>query len=118
MAVYRRKDTAAYNYWRHTRHCRGLSHQQETENRSAGSIMATSGYISMGNEKLHYLQSGIGKRVLLAFHGYSNNASIFHPFEPHLARQYTILSFDLPHHGNSKWAENVPLTKNDLVTLM
>jgi pimeloyl-ACP methyl ester carboxylesterase len=80
--------------------------------------MAKSGYIPVGNEKLHYLQSGTGKKVLLAFHGYGNNAAIFHPFDTYLNNEYTTLSFDLPHHGSSQWAENTPLTKRELVLLV
>lgn len=76
------------------------------------------GYISVGEEKLHYLVWGSGKRLLLAFHGYGNDAAIFNPFVDYLNEAYTILSFDLPHHGNSKWTEGTPLTKKDLVALV
>ncbi len=73
-----------------------------------------SNYISVGNEKLHYLQWGSGKRLLLAFHGYGNDAHIFGAFKEYLAKEYTILSFDLPHHGESKWPDGVKLTKPQL----
>ena len=75
------------------------------------------GYIPLGNERLHYLKTGIGKRLLLAFHGYGNDAGIFKPIEEYLADDFTVLSFDLPHHGRSTWS-NAPLTKSDLVQLI
>jgi len=46
---------------------------------------------------------GTGKKLLLAFHGYGNSAALFSPFEKYLGSEYTILSFDLPYHGSSKW---------------
>ena len=77
----------------------------------------SSGYISLGAEQLHYLRSGTGRRLLLAFHGYGNDASIFSPIEKQLQNDFIILSFDLPHHGKSKWG-NTPLTKKDLLELI
>ncbi len=76
------------------------------------------GYISTGKEKLHYLQWGSGSSLLLAFHGYGNTARVFNPFREYLSDKYTILSFDLPHHGESKWAADTKLTKKDLLVLV
>jgi pimeloyl-ACP methyl ester carboxylesterase len=75
-------------------------------------------YISVGNEKLHYLRYGTGEQLLLAFHGYGNDATLFDPFIPHLHNAYTILSFDLPHHGKSEWTEDTVFRKRDLVIMV
>ena len=75
-------------------------------------------YISTGKEKLHYLRWGGGKRLLLAFHGYGDDARIFDPFREHLSKEYTMLSFDLPHHGDSKWPDDTKLAKQDLFELV
>src|ERR1035437_6177764 len=75
-------------------------------------------YISAGKEQLHYLKMGSGKRLLLAFHGYSNDAELYRPLQEYLSKDYTILSFDLPHHGKSKWAEDIQFTKKDLMTMV
>jgi pimeloyl-ACP methyl ester carboxylesterase len=77
----------------------------------------TSGYISVGSERLHYLQWGSGKKLLLAFHGYGDDAEIYAPMRDHLVNDYTILSVNLPHHGESKWG-NTSLSKKDLVALV
>ena len=61
------------------------------------------GYITSGDEQLHYLQWGNGPRLLLAFHGYETDAWIFGDFVPHLSSEYTIIAIDLPHHGHTKW---------------
>jgi pimeloyl-ACP methyl ester carboxylesterase len=74
-------------------------------------------YISAGTEQLHYLEWGSGKKLLLAFHGYGNDAAIFKSFKYHL-HDHIILSFDLPHHGASKWTGEQLLKTKDLVTLV
>ena len=75
------------------------------------------GYISLGNEQLHYLKTGSGRRLLLAFHGYGNDAESFAPIATYLGEEFTVLSFDLPHHGKSKWSD-APLSKRDLLQLV
>lgn len=55
--------------------------------------------------QLHYLQMGRGKQLLLAFHGYNNDAGLFRPFEKEIGARYTIISVDLPHHGKSNWGK-------------
>jgi pimeloyl-ACP methyl ester carboxylesterase len=66
--------------------------------------MQQNGYFGLpGNERLHYMEIGAGKKLLLAFHGYSNNATLFAGFERYLGNDYTIISFDLPYHGASSW---------------
>jgi pimeloyl-ACP methyl ester carboxylesterase len=80
--------------------------------------MAESGYLEIGQNSLHYLKYGSGSRLLLAFHGYSNSASLFYPFESYLGKEFTILSIDLPHHGKSKWPDSQLLHKEDLVKMV
>ena len=81
-------------------------------------MSAFSNYIAVGNEKLHYLKWGSGKRLLLAFHGYGDDAVIFSPLIEHLTFEYTILSIDLPHHGGSKWPDKEAFTVADLISLV
>ena len=66
-------------------------------------MSAESCYIQLGSERLHYLKTGSGKKLLLAFHGYGRDAQSMLAFAPHLEREYTCLFFDLPHHGASHW---------------
>ncbi|HLO72097.1 MAG TPA: alpha/beta hydrolase [Flavipsychrobacter sp.] len=74
-------------------------------------------HISLGKEKLHCLRTGSGSKLLLAFHGYGNSADMFMPFAAHLS-EYTIVSIDLPHHGNSSWPESLHLTEQHLTDLV
>ena len=45
--------------------------------------------------------------MLLAFHGYGEEAGVFAPLLPYLADELTVLSFDLPHHGISTWGNTI-----------
>ena len=75
------------------------------------------GYVSTGSKQLHYRRYGTGPKLLIAFHGYGNEAGIFSPFAPFIGAAYTLYSIDLPHHGNSDWDAGTKLEKADLVRL-
>ena len=77
-----------------------------------------SSFVELPNGRLHYLRMGTGKRLLLCFHGYGNNAALFTAFESYLEREFTIISIDLPHHGRSEWDEKVLLETQDMVELV
>jgi pimeloyl-ACP methyl ester carboxylesterase len=74
----------------------------------------SSGYINAGPFRLHYLKMGVGRKLLIAFHGYGNDASMFLPFERYLSQNYTIYSFDLPHHGKSRCDSGPAIEKGHL----
>ena len=76
------------------------------------------GFIELENGSLHYQRWGSGGRVLLAFHGYGNTAALFSSFGTHLGQEFTILSFDLPHHGKSQWPPDNLVHKADLQKLV
>lgn len=81
--------------------------------------LMTSSFIPLGPDRLHYLRLGSGPRLVLAFHGYSNSANLFQPFERFLETDCTVFSIDLPHHGRSTdWPENRDLTPADLRDLV
>ncbi len=63
------------------------------------------------DKHLHYRKFGTGPKYLLAFHGFGQDYSVFLPFESTLGKEYTILSFDLFFHGQSKWPEKqIPIS--------
>jgi pimeloyl-ACP methyl ester carboxylesterase len=75
-------------------------------------------HIAIGEEQLHYRQLGTGAKLLLAFHGYGENSDRFQLFEQYLGKAYTILSFDLPHHGASKWTTGRHFDNDCLLTFI
>jgi pimeloyl-ACP methyl ester carboxylesterase len=74
-------------------------------------------YIDIGTEQVHYLQAGSGRKLLLAFHGYGNDAYIFKYLARHVQDEFTLILVDLPHHGNTTWGES-KLSKQDLRLLV
>lgn len=79
----------------------------------------TDGYLMAGDYPLHYLQAGNGPGLLLAFHGYANDAGLMMCFAPLLGRNYTLLSVDLPHHGKSlEWPDGKHFEKQELAALV
>jgi pimeloyl-ACP methyl ester carboxylesterase len=66
-------------------------------------IMSNSQFISHNNLKLEYLTYGSGSIPLLAFHGFGRHAEDYQVFEQLFGDKYTIYSFNLFHHGNSKY---------------
>ncbi len=80
--------------------------------------MSDQGYISAGEQKLHYYKYGKGEAVLMAFHGYGDTAKIFSLLEPIIGKAYTILAFSLPHHAHTEWPKETPFTKKQLRVLI
>ncbi|ANI88292.1 hypothetical protein A9P82_02615 [Arachidicoccus ginsenosidimutans] len=60
-------------------------------------------YLPLFNSQISYYRFGSGSRLIIAFHGYSNDAQIFQLLESELKKNYTIIALDLPLHGNTRW---------------
>lgn len=71
--------------------------------------------INVGGQLLHYLKIGAGPKLVLAFHGYANNASMFYFLEH---PDYTVLSFDLPFQGKSEAVPGLIISKEHLQQLV
>jgi pimeloyl-ACP methyl ester carboxylesterase len=81
-------------------------------------MQSRSEFIDVGGQQLHCLVWGDGPQVMLALHGYGNDANLFLPFASCLPANYTLLAIDLPHHGQSAWPANLPLTLSHLEALI
>ena len=66
-----------------------------------------SGYISFNRSTIHYLRSGQGKKILVAFHGYGESASNFNFLSEKVKDDFTLIALDLPFHGQTEWNEPV-----------
>ena len=51
--------------------------------------------------KIHYMESGEGKKTVLFVHGYLDNGSSFKYVAQHLTGDYRVISYDLRAHGVS-----------------
>lgn len=74
-----------------------------------------SGKISYQDNILHFARYGNGPALLLAFHDQGQDQSFIKPLAAQLGGRYTIISFDLPGHGQSQWKS--PMDKTALVTI-
>lgn len=75
-----------------------------------------SGKISYQDNILHFARYGNGPALLLAFHDKGQDQSFIKSLAARLGTRYTIISFDLPGHGQSQWKS--PMDKTALVTII
>ena len=59
-------------------------------------------FFTNNKTQLHYYTYGNGSEVMLAFHGFGMKGTQFSVLEPAFAERYTIYSFDLFFHGQTK----------------
>jgi pimeloyl-ACP methyl ester carboxylesterase len=70
-------------------------------------------YFHYEKNKIHYVKAGKGRDVLLFFHGFGQDHSVYVPLINSLAGDYQLYIFDLFFHGNSSWGnDEAPLEKN------
>lgn len=67
---------------------------------------------------INYSYGGYGKEMLICFHGYGESERSFHFLEPPLAVSHTIISIDLPYHGNTQWNEGMNFQPTDLIQII
>lgn len=79
-----------------------LTHQLESSEATAPALDTADTFVSAGDTRLHYVESGSGRTVVL-IHG---NAGDVQDFDfgtlELLARNFHVIAFDLPGHGLSK----------------
>jgi pimeloyl-ACP methyl ester carboxylesterase len=63
-------------------------------------------YTSYKNYRLFAEKFGQGPETLIAFHGFGQNAGIYHVFDDVLKDRYTVYSFEHFHHGRSSYPSN------------
>lgn len=61
--------------------------------------------IVFNNSSLNYLKAGKGSVILLAFHGFGQDHTVFKSIIPDLFDSHTVYLFDLFFHGKSRWAD-------------
>lgn len=80
-------------------------------------MLPQSGILKYHNNEIHCLRSGTGSKLLIAFHGFGNDAHIFAPLADSLTETYTTVSVDLPGHGQTRWQEP-HFQKKDLMAIV
>ncbi|MBW8686396.1 alpha/beta fold hydrolase [Chitinophaga rhizophila] len=62
----------------------------------------------------HTIRHGTGEELLICLHGFGENATSFSRLQHSLGVHFTIVSLDLPLHGQTEWREERPFTMEDL----
>lgn len=75
-------------------------------------------YTIYNHTEIHYLRYGTGSKVLIALHGYGDNAALYRVLLPALGNRYTIYAIDLPYHGRTRWASDRVYYIPDLVGIV
>jgi pimeloyl-ACP methyl ester carboxylesterase len=73
----------------------------------------TNHFINYRGNPLYYVKSGNGLPALLLFHGFGQTQLAFQSWNDSLTEKYTLYSFDLFFHGESKWNERKAVEKGD-----
>lgn len=76
-----------------------------------------SGILKYKDNEIHCLRMGKGSKLLIAFHGFGNEAHLFIPLAAALEEEYTTVSIELPGHGKTKW-KNKFIEKKDLMAIV
>jgi pimeloyl-ACP methyl ester carboxylesterase len=76
-----------------------------------------SGILKYKENEVHCLRLGKGPKLLIAFHGFGNDADIYIPLAAALSEEYTVVSIDLPGHGKTKW-KSKHFLKKDLMAII
>jgi pimeloyl-ACP methyl ester carboxylesterase len=79
---------------------------------------ASSHFFQLQGGVVHYLKSGNGKKLLIAFHGYGNDASMFVPISSFLEKDFTIVAVNFPYHGETEWKSTSPFSIDDVHKLL
>ena len=74
-------------------------------------------HIYYQDSKIHCLRFGQGKQLLIAIHGFGDRANLFEAIATALEKTYTMISIDLPFHGQSVWTKD-KFTKKDIRTII
>ena len=74
-------------------------------------------YLTHNNSSISYYRFGAGRRVVVAIHGYSNDAQLFGLLEEELKNNFTFISIDLPLHGATHWDKEL-LTPKKFQTII
>lgn len=70
--------------------------------------------LSYKSSQIGYYCFGEGPRVVLCFHGYGEDGTMYSFLEKHAGNEYLFVAIDLPFHGRTVWNEGLVFTYIDL----
>lgn len=70
--------------------------------------------LSYRNSTIAYYQFGSGPQLVICFHGYGEEATVFEFLGKYVGHQFTFYSIDLPFHGKTEWKDGPNFIIKDL----
>lgn len=67
---------------------------------------------------IHFEIFGTGENILLCFHGYGEDGSVFSILEKNLGNKFKIIAIDLPFHGKTNWKEGLNFNPLQLIQIL
>lgn len=75
-------------------------------------------YLPYLNSRIHAITEGEGPELLICLHGFGESAATFSKLEPAMGHLFTLVSLDLPLHGQTVWQEQRDFKPEDLVAII
>ncbi|WP_295127247.1 alpha/beta hydrolase [uncultured Chitinophaga sp.] len=75
-------------------------------------------FIPYGHSRFHGVITGKGPQLLICLHGFGESAAHFNCLEEELGNIFTIVSLNMPFHGETEWKEQRDFDKDDLEALV
>ena len=75
-------------------------------------------FVNVRSSSIHGIRFGSGNQLLICFHGFGEDAEKFRALHSGLSDRYTLISIDLPFHGNTKWQQDELFLQEDLKFLI
>ena len=77
-------------------------------------------FLDYQQSKISCIKFGKGKQLMIAMHGYGENARSFEVLTTALAKEYLVVAIDLPFHGDTIWREKnfTPEALRDIILLI
>ena len=66
------------------------------------------------NSSVSYYRFGSGPRLVLCFHGYGEDATLFSFLGKYAGDKYSFCALDLPFHGKTDWRDGLDFIEQDL----
>jgi pimeloyl-ACP methyl ester carboxylesterase len=70
--------------------------------------------LSYKSSQIGYYCFGDGPRVVVCFHGYAEDATMYGFLEKYVGEEYCFVAIDLPFHGRTVWNEGLTFSDIDL----
>ncbi|WP_044211600.1 alpha/beta fold hydrolase [Flammeovirga sp. OC4] len=69
-------------------------------------------FLDLENGKIECLQFGKGEKLLICIHGFGDSANLFRAIAPAWEKDFTMIAFSLPYHGQTEWTPSYFSSRN------